>query len=92
MATLKELYDKALADEDERQTLAQAASDPQALAAFFEQRGCKATLEEIRAFMKGATPANELSLDDLSAVTAGFGLLEPDYTLHPDARSRSRHW
>ncbi len=72
MATLEELYDKVLADEGEREALAQAAADPQALAEFLAQRGCESSPEEARAFMEERlTRTGELSCDELFAVAGG---------------------
>ncbi len=79
MATLEELYDKVLADEGEREALAQAAADPQALAEFLAQRGCESSPEEARAFMEERLArTGELSCDELAAVSAGY-MYRPPY-------------
>lgn len=72
MATLEEIYQKALTDADERLAFAQAASDPEALAKLLSERGCDATLEEAAAFLKEKLSATgELASEELAAVTGG---------------------
>lgn len=72
MATLEEIYRKALTDEGERAALAQAAADPQALAEFLAQRGCDAAPEEACAFaQERLARTGELSGEELLAVSGG---------------------
>lgn len=69
MATLEELYDKALSGDDERAKLAKALQTPEGAAAFLAQHNCDATVEELVAFVKEQTApkTGELSDDDLEA-------------------------
>ena len=73
MATLEEIYQKALTDEDERNAFAQVASDPQGLAAFLAERGCDATPEEARAFVsEKLSHTGELANEELAGVSGGI--------------------
>ncbi len=72
MATLEDIYTKALADEGERQAFAQVASDPQAIGGFLAERGCDATPEEAQAFVKAKLAAtSELAGEELSMASGG---------------------
>lgn len=72
MATLDEIYTKALADEDERKAFAKAAPDAQDLAAYLQERGCDATPEEARAFLDGKlSRTGELAGEELASVAGG---------------------
>ena len=72
MATLEEIYAKALTDEGERQAFAQIASDPQAIGGFLAERGCDATPEEAQAFVKAKLAAtSELAGEELSMASGG---------------------
>ncbi len=72
MATLDEVYAKALADEAEREAFAKAAPDEQALAAYLKEHGCDATPGEARAFLDGRLSCTgELAHEELAAVSGG---------------------
>ncbi len=74
MATLEEIYTKALSDEAEREAFAKAAPDAQALAAFLQERGCDATPEAARAFLDEQTSrTGELAVEELATVAGGGG-------------------
>ncbi len=72
MATLEEVYQKALADESERAAFAKAASDESAIAEFLAQRGCDATPQEARAFVEAKlSRTGELASEELADVAGG---------------------
>ncbi len=72
MATLEEVYQKVLADEDEREAFAKAAPDESALAEFLAQRGCEATPQEARAFVEEKfSRTGELAGEELEDVAGG---------------------
>lgn len=72
MASLEEIYQKALADEGGREALAKAACDEAALSEFLTQYGCDVTPQEARAFMaKKFAQTGELSNEELAATSGG---------------------
>ncbi len=72
MATLEEVYQKALADEGEREAFAKAASDESAIAEFLAQRGCEATPQEARAFVEAKlSRVGQLAGEELEDVAGG---------------------
>lgn len=72
MATLEEVYQKALSDEGEREAFAKVANDEQALAEFLAARGCDATPQEARAFVQAQlSRTGELASEELADVSGG---------------------
>ncbi len=72
MATLEEVHQKVLADEDEREAFAKTACDEVALSEFLSQRGCDVTPQEARAFVGAKLSCTgELAGEELAGVSGG---------------------
>ncbi len=72
MASLDELYNTVLADEDEKAAFAEAAKTPEGLSAFLAERGCNATPEQVGEFLKAKMPdQGEMSDAELDSVAGG---------------------
>ena len=74
MATLEEIYQQVVADDDAKAALAEAAKTPEGLQAFLTEHGCDAAPEEVAEFLraKAASGAEgELADEELDAVAGG---------------------
>lgn len=74
MATLEEIYDKALSDEGEKAEFTRALQSAEEAASFLAERNCDATVEELAAYVKERAPkTGELSDDELDAAGGVHG-------------------
>lgn len=72
MATLEEIYERALSDEGERTAFVTSAETLEGLTAFLAERGCDATPEQVASFLKEKQAAQgEISDAELEAVSGG---------------------
>lgn len=72
MATLEEIYAKAMSDDAEKKAFAEALSTREGAAAYLAQHDCEATPEELVALLKGKAGASgELSDETLEGATGG---------------------
>ncbi len=74
MATLGELYDKAMSDDEAKKAFAQAIATKEGAEAFLAQQGCEATSEELAAFLKekaSGSKSGELDDRELEGAAAG---------------------
>lgn len=84
MKTIEELYNEVIASEELKKEF--ASLKPEQLESFAEKYGCKATLDEIKAFLAEHIPNSEsLSDEELTQIAGGKGgegrrHYGPDYT------------
>ena len=79
MATLEEIYQQVVADDDAKAALAEAAKTPEGLQAFLAERGCDASPEEVAEFLRAKAAAGtegEIADDELDGVAGGCSGLE----------------
>ena len=70
MKTIEELYNEVMASEEMKKEF--LALKPEKVEGFAEKYGCKATLEEIKAFLnEKSTASGELSDDEIEQVAGG---------------------
>lgn len=70
MKTIEELYNQVIASEDLKKEF--LALKPEEVEGFSEKHGCKATLDEIKAFLtEKSAAAGELSDEELQQVAGG---------------------
>ena len=72
MKTIEELYNEVMASEEMKKEF--LALKPEEVEGFAEKYGCKATFDEIKAFLtEKSTASGELSDDELEQVAGGKG-------------------
>ena len=70
MKTIEELYNEVMASEEMKKEF--LALKPEEVESFAEKYGCKATLEEIKAFFaEKSTSSGELSDDEIEQIAGG---------------------
>ncbi|MGN0596597.1 MAG: hypothetical protein ACI4J1_04645 [Ruminiclostridium sp.] len=69
MKTLEELYREVIASEDLKKEF--LALKPEEVESFAEKYGCKATLDEIKAFLTERSASGELSDEEINQVAGG---------------------
>lgn len=75
MKTIEELYNEVMASEEMKREF--LALKPEKVESFAEKYGCKATLDEIKAFLtEKSTASGELSDDELEQIAGGK--MKPD--------------
>lgn len=80
MKTIEELYNEVIASEDLKKEF--LALKPEEIEGFAEKHGCKATLDEIKAFLTEKSAAKgELSDEELQQVAGGKGVDKVDAPL-----------
>ena len=72
MKTIEELYSEVMASEELKKEF--CALSPEEVERFAEKHGCKATLDEIKAFLtEKGTASGKLSDDEIEQVAGGKG-------------------
>lgn len=78
MKTIEELYNEVMASEELKKEC--ISLKPEEVESFAEKHGCKATLDEIKAFLTEKSKAfGELSDDEIEQVAGGKGEDSEDY-------------
>ncbi len=80
MATLEEVYADVLASDEEKKALVEAMRAPEGPGAFFAQRGCDATPEQVDAFLRErAASVGEVDDALLAAIAGGASAYEQPF-------------